>query len=71
MSQPAAASGGSSYSQVAHRGTGLSFVWAVAGDFLEHIKCRAMQLELCERRGDHTAPKMHMVRNMRLLLSRR
>lgn len=71
----ASASGGSSYSQsqsqVAHNGTGLSFVWAVAGDFLELIKCRAMQLELCERRCDHTAPKMHMVRNMRLLLSRR
>ena len=73
MRQPAAASGGSSHGQGqgAHAGTGLSFVWAVAGDFLEHIKCRAMQLELCERRGDHTAPKMHMARNMRLMLSRR
>ena len=73
MSQPAAASCSSSHgqSQRAHAGTGLSFVWAVAGDFLEIIKCRAMQLELCERRGDHIAPKMHMARNMRLLLSRR
>ena len=73
MRRPATAIGGSSQSQSqeARSGTGLSFVWAVAGDFLELIKCRAMQLELCESRGDHTAPKMHMARNMRLLLSRR
>ena len=73
MSQTVAASGGSRHgqSQSAHAGTGLSFVWAVAGDFLEHIKCRAVHLELCERGGDHTAPKMHIPRNMRLLLSRR
>lgn len=73
MSQTVAASGGSRHgqSQPAHAGTGLSFVWTVAGDFLEHIKCRAVHLELCERGGDHTAPKMHIPRNMRLLLSRR
>lgn len=73
MRQPAAASGGSSQrpSQRAHTGTGLSFVWAVAGDFLELIKCRAMQFELCSRRGEHTAPKMYMAKNMRLLLSKR
>jgi hypothetical protein len=70
MSQPAAASGSSSHSQ-RFAGTGLSFVWAVAGDFLERIKCSAMQVEECECRGDHTAPKMHMTRTMRLLLSRR
>lgn len=70
--QPTAASGSSSHSEShEHAGTGLSFVWAVAGDFLERIKCCAMQVEECERRGDHTAPKMHMARNMRLLLSRR
>jgi len=73
MSQPAAASCGSNQrpSQGAHTGTGLSFVWAVAGDFLELIKCRAMQYELCTRRGEHTAPKMYMAKNMRLLLSKR
>jgi len=58
----------------ATKGTGLSFVWAVAGDFLERIKCCAIQSELCERRGGHTAPtapKMYMARSMRLLLSGR
>jgi len=52
-------------------GSGLSFVWAVSGDFLERIKCCAMQLELCGRKGDLTAPKMHMAKNMRLLLGKR
>ena len=36
------------------RAPGLSFAWAVAGDFLEHIKCRASHAELCARRGEHT-----------------
>lgn len=71
---PVAASSSSGHQVQSHEvrtGTGLSFVWAVAGDFLERIKCCALQEELCGRRGDFTAPKMHMAKNMRLLLGRR
>ena len=63
--------GGPSQGLRTWEGTGLSFAWAVAGDFLEHIKCRASHAELCARSGEHTAPKMHLARSMQMLLSRR
>lgn len=61
-------------SRAGHGGSGLSFAWAVAGDFLEFIKCSQVQREANVARGAgarETCAKSFLPGQLRALLTRR